>query len=72
MPIEPTAGAGSTVMAVQLPRLVPHPFPAVTQIVPDVAAYVTVIDLVPCPAVMAAPAGIVHVYTVVRGSAVTE
>ena len=44
--------------------LFPQLLPAVTQIFPDVLPNVTVIDVLPCPAVMTDPVGAVHVYEV--------
>ena len=51
---------------------VPHALEAVTEIFPAVAPNVTVALVVPCPAVIVAPAGTVHVYDVAPGTAVIE
>ena len=72
VPTVPTVGDGSTVTVWQLGKLVPQALPAVTHIVPEVTPKVTVANLVPCPEVILAPAGTVHVYTVVLGTLATE
>jgi hypothetical protein len=60
--LEGAAGAEEfTVTAEQLEALVPQVFDAVTHTLPEVVPNVTVIDVVPCPAVMLAPEGTVHV-----------
>jgi hypothetical protein len=48
-------------MVWQFGKLVPQALPAVTHTVPEALPKVTVTDLVPCPAVMFALAGTVHV-----------
>ena len=60
VPMEPTAGLGSTVTGKQVAMLVPQALPAVTQTVPEVLPKVTVIVLLPCPAVMEEPDGTVQ------------
>ena len=54
-------GTAFTVTAVQLAVLVPQLLLAVTHIFPDVVPKVTVMEVVPCPAVIEAPGGAVHV-----------
>ena len=51
----------STVMAVQFDELAPQMLSAVTHTLPDVVPKVTVMEVVPCPVVIEAPAGTVHV-----------
>jgi hypothetical protein len=60
------------VIAWQLDELVPQPLPAVTHTVPDELPKSIVADLVPCPAVIVAPAGNVHVYKGVPATNGTE
>ena len=64
---------GFTVTASVLAALVPHEFPAVTVMFPfcPVLPVVTVIVLVPAPAVIDQPAGTAHVYVVAFGTATT-
>ena len=50
----------------------PQALPAVTHTVPEAAPKVTVANLVPCPDVIVAPIGTVHVYTEVEGTLETE
>jgi hypothetical protein len=57
-------GGVVTVTARQLAALVPHAFEAVTHTLPEVLPKLTVIDVVPCPDAMVAPAGTVQVYDV--------
>lgn len=52
------------VIVIQVAVLVPQVFDAVTQMFPPVAPKVTVILVVPCPELMVAPPGTVHVYDV--------
>ena len=61
VPTVPTAAVGSTVIEVQLPKLVPQAFPAVTQMVPEELPKSIVGNRVPCPAATVAPAGTVQV-----------
>ena len=68
-----TAGVpGFTVTAFDEAVLVPQVLPAVTVILPFCPAVpvVTVIDVVPAPAVIVHPAGPVHVYVVALATAV--
>jgi hypothetical protein len=55
------AGVVFTVKAKVAAVDVPQAFVAVTVTFPDVEPEVTVIDVVPCPAVIVAPVGTVHV-----------
>ena len=68
VPIVPTAGVAFTVITWQLGKLVPQALPAVTQTVPEALPYVTVMPVVPWPAVIVAVAGTVQVYTSVLGT----
>jgi len=54
------AGAEVTVTAKLLAELVPQPLLAVTLIFPEALPKVTVMEVVPCPAVMEAPEGTAH------------
>ena len=65
VPIAPIVGVGFTVIDWQLAKPDPHPLLAVQQTLPEVLPKVIVTEFVPCPAVMVAPAGTVHV---LRGS----
>ena len=58
------AGVELTVTARVAAELVPQVLPAVTVTFPAVLPQVTVIDVVPWPAVIDAPDGTVHVYVV--------
>ena len=60
-PTVPTAGLGSTVTTKLAGKLVPQPFPAVTETVPVVLPKVTVAVGAPWPPVTVAPVGTVHV-----------
>ena len=51
----------STVTAVQLEELAPQMLSAVTHTLPDEVPRVTVMEVVPCPAVIEAPLGTVQV-----------
>ena len=64
--------AGLTTTAKLLAALVPQLLPAVTVIFPfcPAAPDVTVIELVPVPAVMVQPTGTAHVYVVALATAV--
>ena len=66
--------AGDTVTAFEAAAVVPHAFPAVTVIFPFCPAdpAVTVIELVPAPAVIVQPDGTVHVYVVALATAAIE
>jgi hypothetical protein len=64
VPKVPKAGEGSTVIAWQLAKLMPHAFPAVTQMFPETDPKFTLMAVVPCPVVMKVPAGEVQVYAV--------
>ena len=72
--IEPGA-AGATVdtvtASVEAP-LVPQPLDAVTDMLPAALPDVTVMEMVPWPAVIDHPAGTVHEYESAPGTAVTE
>jgi hypothetical protein len=58
-------GTEVVTVTAKLPNVTPVPFPqtllGVTVTFPEVDPHVTVIELLPCPAVMLAPAGTVHV-----------
>ena len=58
--------AGDTVTVTELDPLVPQLLPAVTEMLPlfPYAPVVTVIDVVPAPAVIVQPVGTVQVYVV--------
>ena len=58
--------AGETVTVTELDPLVPQLLPAVTEMLPlfPYAPVVTVIDVVPAPAVIVQPVGTVQVYVV--------
>ena len=60
VPVLPTDGVGFTVTPMQVTELVPHALDAETQTLPEVLPKVTVIERVPCPAVMMAPGGTVQ------------
>jgi hypothetical protein len=70
----PGAAGGplTTETARQLAALVPQVFVAVTQTLPAVVPQFTIIDVVPCPETIVAPAGTVHVYEVAPLTAVME
>ena len=61
-----------TVIACVLAADVPQAFCAVTDTFADVDPIVTVMLLVPAPAVIDAPAGTVQLYVIAPGTAVTE
>ena len=65
-------GIEFTVIVCEEAEDVPHVFVAVTETFPDVEPNVTVALVVPCPAVIVAPAGTVHVYEVAPATATIE
>ena len=74
-PVIAPGAAGATVETVTASveaALVPQPLAAVTEMLPAALPDVTVMDMVPCPAVMVHPAGTVHVYDEAPGTAVIE
>jgi len=62
------AGGGNRATAKVLAALAPQVLSAVTSISPELLPKVTVMDVVPAPAVMLAPEGTVHEYEVAVGT----
>jgi len=67
-PVTVGTGNGFTVTALLLGVPAAHELVPNTDTFPDVVPKVTVMDVVPAPAVMVAPVGTLHVYPVVLAS----